>query len=104
VVIVHAGVGRAGQGQNPSPDGFSHPAPGGPSAVTVDHGRGPVLPPAAEQPPEVAQREAQEPSRLPRTQNPVVDARQDMQALVLPLGQDKRLPVHPPRVTDSLTH
>ena len=103
VVIVHAGVGRASQGQNPSSDGFSHPAPGGPSAIAVGHGSGAVLPPAAEQPPEVAQREAQEPRRLPGAQNTVVDARQDMQALVLPLGQGDCLPIHPPRVTDSLT-
>ena len=103
VVIVHASVGRASQGQNPSSDGVSHPAPGGPSAIAMGHGSGAVLPPAAEQPPEVAQREAQEPRRLPGAQNTVVDARQDMQALVLPLGQGDCLPVHPPRVTDSLT-
>jgi len=65
VVIVHASVGRASQSQNPSPDGISHPAPGGPAAVAVGQGRRAVLPPAAEQSPEVAQREAQEPRRLP---------------------------------------
>ncbi len=103
VVIVYAGVRGAGQGQNSNPDRFSHPAPRGPSAVTVGQGRGAVLPQACEQPAEVAQREARQSSRLPGAQDTVADARQDMQALVLPLGQGNRLPVHPPRVTDSLT-
>src|SRR5690349_5883604 len=65
VVIVDARVGRAGQGQNPGPDWFSHSTPGGSSAVAVGQGGGALLPPAGKQPPEVTEREVQEPSGLP---------------------------------------
>ncbi len=103
MVIIHAGVGGTRQGEDPGADHFSNATRGGPSAVAVGQGRGAVLPPVAEEPTEVAQREAQEPGRLPSAENAVVDARQDMPSMVFPLGQRDRLPVHSPRVTFSLT-
>lgn len=103
VVVVHPGIGGAGQRQNPRPDWLGHTPARAPTAVAVGHGRRTMVPPPGEQPTEMAQREAQEPGRLPGAQGAVMDARQDMQPLVLLLGQRDRLPVHPPRVTDSLT-
>ena len=102
VVIIHAGVGGTRQGEDPGADHLSNATRGGPSAVAVGQGRGALLPPVAEEPTEVAQREAQEPGRLPGAENAVVDTRQDMPSMVFPLGQRDRLPVH--RVTYSLTH
>jgi len=103
VVIVRAEVGSAGQGEDPGADDLSDAPRGGPPSVAMGQRTGAVLPQACEQPTEMAQREVQDPGRLPGVQNAVVDARQDMHALVLHLGQGDRLPVHPPRVTDSLT-
>ncbi len=69
----------------------------------MGQGRRAMLPQAGEKATEVAQREAQEPGGFSGAQDAVVDTRQNVLAMVLPLGQDDRLPVHPPRVTYSLT-
>ncbi len=103
VMIVHAGVGGAGQGEDPGPDRPRGPSWGRPSAIPMGEGARAVLPQAGEQPAEVAQREARQSSRLPGAQSAVVDAGQNVHALMFPLGQGNRLPVHPSRVTDSLT-
>ena len=55
VVIVHAGVGGAGQCQDPRPDRLGDAAAGAPTAVAMGDGGGAVLAPAGQQPAEVAQ-------------------------------------------------
>lgn len=103
VMIVDAGVDRAGQRQDPRADRVRDAPRGAAAAVAVSDGRGTMLTPAGEQTAKVTQREAQEPGGLSGAQYPVMDPRQDVQALMLPLGQGNCLPGHPPRVTDSLT-
>ena len=56
VLIVHAGIGRAGQGENARPDRFGDAPRGASPAVAVRDGRRTVLPPPGEQSTQVAQR------------------------------------------------
>jgi len=103
VVVIHAGVGGARQGEDAGPDGLRYTPWRRAPAVPVGQRGGTMLPPAGEQAPDVSERQGQEPAGLSGMQDAIVDVRQHMQPLVLPLGQGDRLPVHPPRVTDSLT-
>jgi hypothetical protein len=60
VLIVHAGIGRAGQGENPRPDRLGDAPRGASTAVPVRDGGRAVLPPPGEQSAQMAQREAEE--------------------------------------------
>ena len=102
LVIIHAGVDGPRQAQDASADGRGEPTWGGAAAVPVGEGRGAVLLQAPAEAPEMARRETQELGGFPGPQDTVNEARHDVHALVLPLGQGNRLPHH--GRTYSLTH
>jgi len=102
VVILHARIGGAGQREDPGPDLLSEASGRGPATVPMGEGREALLAQADEEPADMPQREAQELGGLPGAQGAGVDSGEDMNTLLLLLGQGDRLPVHGPRVTDSL--
>lgn len=101
MMIVHAGVGGPCQSQDPGTDRLSDAARGRTPAIAMGEGARAVLAEAGEQPAEVTERESQEASGFPGAQGSVMNAREDMQSLMLPLGQGDRLPGH--GMTYSLT-
>jgi hypothetical protein len=102
VMIVGAGISRAGQHEDLSADGLGEAAWRGPSAVPMGERRRAVEADLRQQATEVTEREAQEPGRLRHGEAPFDDLDQDMGTLLLPLAQGDSPPVHPPRVTESL--
>ena len=102
VMIVHAGVARAGQGEDLSPYRFGEAARGGPAAVAMGEGGEAVLADLGQQATEVADREAQESGGVRGHEAPLEELGQDMCSLLLSLAQGDSPPVHAPRVTESL--
>jgi len=102
VMIIAAGIGSASEGADPLADGVRQPAGRGPTAIAMGQRGHPELAEPGEQPPDMAEGQAQKLSRLPGIECPVLDLRQHLRALLLLLGQGDRLPGHSPRVTDSL--
>jgi hypothetical protein len=102
VVIIHTGIGGAGQREDPGPDPLGE-APGrGPTAVAMGESGEALLAEPSEESTEVPQREAQELSGGPCLQGAMLHLGEEMHAVLLLLGQGDRLPGHGPRVTDSL--
>jgi len=101
VMIIAAGIGSASEGADPLADGVRQPAGRGPTAIAMGQRGHPELAEPGEQPPDMAEGQAQKLSRLPGIECPVLDLRQHLRALLLLLGQGDRLPGHSPRVTDS---
>ncbi len=102
VVIVRAGVARAGQGEDLRSDGLGEAARGGPSAVAMGERRRADLADLRQQATEVTERETQEAGRIRHREVPLDDLDQDMGSLLLSLAQGDSPPVHAPRVTESL--
>ncbi len=102
MVVVRAGIGGAGQGEDPGPDGVRKAACGSAAAVAMGQRRETLLTNLGKKPTEVPHGKGQELSCGLGRQDPGLDAGEDMCALLLFLGQGNRLPVHSPRVTESL--
>jgi len=102
VMIVGAGVARAGQGQDLSPNDLGEAVRRDPPAVAMGERRRATVADLRQQATEVTEREAQESGRVRHCEVPLHDLDQDMGSLLLLLGQGDRLPVHCPRVTESL--
>ena len=102
VMIVRAGVARAGQREDLSPYGLGEAARGGPPAVAMGERRRATLADLRQQATEVTDREAQESGRVRHCEVPLHDLDQDMGSLLLSLAQGDSPPVHAPRVTESL--
>ncbi len=103
MAIVAALVDGAGQGEDPGPDGVSEASPGGAAAVAMSQG-GEALPAEfGKEPTHMPQREAQELGGCLGRQDSGLDAGEDVCALLFLRGQSDRLPVHSPRVTESLS-
>jgi hypothetical protein len=101
LMVIHAGVGAPGEGEDPGADLGGQAAWGRSAAVAVGKGRWPMALQAPPQPPEVARRDAQEPGGFAAAEDAIKDTGQDLHALMLVLGQGDRLPCH--RRTYSLT-
>lgn len=102
VMIVRAGVARAGQREDPSPYGLGEAARGGPPAVAMGERRRATVADLRQQTTEVTEREAQESGRVRHCEVPLHDLDQDMGSLLFSLAQGDSPPVHAPRVTESL--
>ncbi len=102
VMIVRAGVARAGQREDLSSYGLGEAARGGPPAVAMGERRRATLADLRQQATEVTEREAQESGRVRHCEVPLHDLDQDMGSLLLSLAQGDSPPVHAPRVTESL--
>ena len=102
VVIIRAGIARAGECEDPSPYGLGEAARGGPSAVAMGECCRAVLADLRQQATEVTERDAEEASRVRHREVPFDDLDQDMGSLLLSLAQGDSPPVHAPRVTESL--
>ena len=102
VVIICAGVARAGQREDLRPDGLGEAARGDPAAVAMGERRRAMVADPRQQASEVTERDAQEPGRVRHGQMPLDDLDQDMRPLLLSLAQGDSPPVHAPRVTESL--
>jgi hypothetical protein len=102
VVIIHAGVACAGQGEDATTDGLSNPA-GGAAAVTMGQGGETILPGLRQQATDVTNREAQEPRGIRHGETPLENLNQEMCSLLFSPAQGDCPPVHAPRVTESPT-
>ncbi len=102
VMIVCAGVARAGQREDLSPDGLGEAARGGPAAVAMGERRRTVVADLRQQATDVTEREAQESGRVRHGEVPLDDLDQDMSSLLFSLAQGDSPPVHAPTVTESL--
>ncbi len=102
VMIVRAGIARAGQREDLRPYGFGEAARGGPPAVAMGERRRAPLADLGQQATEVTEREAQESGRIRHGEVPLDNLDQDMGSLLLSLAQGDSPPVHAPRVTESL--
>jgi len=102
LMVIDAGIGRAGQGHDPGPHDVGQ-APGRLAAtVAVGQGGGPVRPHLGQQPPYVPHRHTHEARRRTGRKTALLYLRQHVCTLLLLLGQGDRLPGHNARVTDSL--
>ena len=103
LMVIDAGIGRAGQGHDLGPYGVGQAPLGHAPAITVGQGGGALRPYLRQQPPDVPHRQAHEARRRTGRKRALLHLRQNMCTLLLLLGQGDRLPGHPPRVTESLS-
>lgn len=103
MVVIHVGIAGAGQGEDPGLGRLREASGRGPAAVAMGESREAMLAQEGQQPTEVPQREAQELAGGSRLQGAMLDLDEQMRTLLFLHSQGNRLPVHAPRVTDSLT-
>ena len=103
VMIIEAGIRRAGQRKDAGANRLGDAASGGPSPMAVRQRGEPMLAQAGEEATEVAQREAEQMGSLSPSEGPMLHAHQDMHTLLLLWAQGNRLPDHAPRVTFLLS-
>ena len=102
VMIIAAGVGGPGESDHLGANRLRE-APGrGSSPMPMGQHCQAVVPQAGEQAAQVAKGQAQQHRCFASADGPILDAGQDMHAMLLLFGQDYRLPGHAPRVTFSL--
>jgi hypothetical protein len=102
MAVIAASIASAGQGEHPRADGIRTAAGGPPAAVAMSEGGQALLAHFRDEPADVADRESQQRRRRPSREESRADPRKDLPPLLLCLGQGDRLPVHSPRVTESL--
>jgi len=102
MAIIAAPVAGAGQGKHPRANGLSAAAAGLLAAIAMGQGREALLAYFGGEPADVADREPQQRRRHPRREETRGNPWKDLPPLLLFLGQRDRLPVHSPRVTESL--
>ncbi len=102
LVIVDAGIGRAGQREDPLAEALGNALRGWAAPVPMGQRRDPLGAHFSQEPTDVPDRHGQELRGSLSGKGPGLDAGQDMRSLLLLLGQGDRLPVHCPRVTESL--
>lgn len=103
MMIIHASVAGAGEREDLGPHRFRE-APGrGPAPVAMGQRRDSLRAYCSQEPADVPERQAHERRGGLSGEGPGLEAGKDMGALLLLFGQGNRLPVHSPRVTNSLT-
>jgi len=102
LVIVHAYIARARQRQHLGADRLSNAPRRGPTAVAMRQRCKTPLPHPRQQPPDLANGEAQQRGRLRGPERVMLYPSEDLSTLLLLLRQGDRLPVHYSRVTESL--
>ena len=102
MAIIAATIAGAGQGEYPRADTIRTAAGGPPATVAMGQGRHALRAHCGAEPADMADRESQELRRRPGREESRVDPWKDLRPLLLRLGQGDRLPVHSPRVTESL--
>jgi len=103
VAVVAALIGGTGQGQDPGPQRRREVPRGHAAAVPMGQGGDATLAQCRQQAPDVADGQAQQGGGGSGIKAAMLDLGEDLSPLLLSLRQGDRLPVHPPRVTESLS-
>jgi hypothetical protein len=103
MAIVTPRVGGAGKGQEAGLERFGETARAGPPPVPMGESGEAASAECGEEAADVASREAQQPGRVRGGETAMLDLGEDMGTMLLGLGQGDCLPVHSPRVTESLS-
>ena len=104
LTIVHADVAAAGEGDEAGPDDLGGPTRGRAPAVAMGQCGEAMLADLRQEATDMTDREAHEPCSVRHGEAPLEELGQDMCSLLLSPAQRDCLPVHAPRVTESLSN
>jgi len=102
MMIIRAGIPGAGQGADPRADALGVTSRGRATAVSMRQRGEPPCPQGGQEPKDVAHGQLQKRRCRSGGEHPRLDTSEDMGTMLFCRGQGNRLPVHPPRVTESL--